>query len=51
VIAYLLTSIDGETTWPAQLAALLRDFPASDSVRPESMGVPSEWERLDLWRS
>jgi abortive infection bacteriophage resistance protein len=51
VIAYLLTSIDGETTWPAQLAALLRDFPASDSVRPESMGVPSKWERLDLWRS
>lgn len=50
VIAYLLPSIEADTEWATQLAALLRDFPASHAVTLESMGVPQEWETFDLWR-
>lgn len=51
VIAHLLPSIDTDTEWPQQLAALLREFPASHALTIESMGVPQAWEELDLWRS
>ncbi|MDK8434956.1 Abi family protein [Brevibacterium sp. H-BE7] len=51
VIAYLLPSIDPGTDWSQQLAALLREFPASQALRVESMGAPLDWASLDLWRS
>lgn len=51
VIAHLLPSIDAETEWATQLAALLRDFPPSPALTIESMGAPRGWEALDLWRS
>lgn len=50
VIAYLLPSVDAATAWPAQLAALLRGFPTSHSLTLQALGVPRDWESLDLWQ-
>jgi abortive infection bacteriophage resistance protein len=50
VIAHLLPSIEAGTQWTPQLAALLREFPASQTMTIESMGTPQGWETLDLWR-
>ncbi|MCK9871335.1 Abi family protein [Nocardiopsis dassonvillei] len=50
VIAYLLPAIDPGADWAEQLAALLQEFPASHALTIESMGVPRNWESLDLWR-
>lgn len=49
VIAHLLPSIDPQTDWAKQLAALLREFPASHALTITSMGAPDGWESLDLW--
>ncbi len=49
VIAYLLASIDAETQWQRRLVALLHVFPTSHVLSTSSMGVPLEWESLDLW--
>lgn len=51
VIAYLLPSIETETDWNQQIAALLQAFPTSHALSPGSMGVPHGWESLDLWRA
>lgn len=51
VIAHLLSSIEAGTEWAPQLAALLREFPASQALTIESMGTPQGWATLDLWRS
>lgn len=51
VIAYLLPSIEADTDWSRQLAALLREFPASHALTIQSIGVPTDWETLNLWRS
>ncbi|MGW9717895.1 hypothetical protein ACUXMM_002464, partial [Micrococcus aloeverae] len=51
VIAHLLPSIDADTEWAKQLAALLREFPVSHALTIGSMGAPHGWEALDLWRS
>lgn len=50
VIAHLLPSIDANTGWANQLAALLREFPASHALTITSMGAPQSWDSLDLWR-
>lgn len=50
VIAYLLLAIDAGTGWAHQLAALLREFPASHALTIESMGAPQDWGSLDIWR-
>lgn len=50
VIAHVLPSIDADTDWARQLAALLQEFPASHALTIASMGVPQGWESLDLWR-
>ncbi|WP_139738366.1 Abi family protein [Actinomyces wuliandei] len=50
VIAYLLRSIDPGTGWPARLVALMRQLPASHALTTASLGAPSSWESLDLWR-
>ncbi|MEU4362928.1 Abi family protein [Promicromonospora sp. NPDC023987] len=50
VIAYILPSIDADSDWAKQLAALLREFPASHALTVASMGAPQVWESLDLWR-
>ncbi|MFD7306955.1 Abi family protein [Promicromonospora sp. NPDC059942] len=50
VIAYILPSIDADSDWAKQLAALLREFPASHALTIASTGTPKGWESLDLWR-
>ena len=50
VIAHLLPSIEPETTWHENLVALFRDFPTSEALSIDSIGVPPGWESLDLWR-
>ncbi len=50
VIAYILPSIDADSDWAKQLAALLREFPDSHALTIASMGTPQGWESLDLWR-
>lgn len=50
VIAYLLPSIETGTDWHSRLAELLRVFPGSHALSVASIGVPENWEALDLWR-
>ena len=50
VIAYLLPSIVPGTDWPNRLATLLSEFPSSHALTTTSMGAPSDWESLELWR-
>ncbi|SFN54184.1 Abi family protein [Mycetocola miduiensis] len=49
VIAYLLQSIEAEPVWANRLGELLREFPASHALTIQSMGVPENWESLNLW--
>jgi abortive infection bacteriophage resistance protein len=51
IIGYLLRSIEGERAWAGKLSELLRAFPASHALTVQSMGVPTGWDSLDLWRS
>ncbi|NJI58521.1 Abi family protein [Microbacterium oxydans] len=50
VIAYLLPAIDPDTGWTTRVAALFRDFPASESLTIESLGAPGDWGALELWQ-
>ncbi|WP_035280686.1 Abi family protein [Actinokineospora spheciospongiae] len=50
VIAHLLPSIEAGTDWHRRLADLLREFPASQALSVASIGVPEDWESLELWR-
>lgn len=50
LIAYLLPSIDLDTDWAEQMAALLLEFPTSHALTIESMGAARNWESLELWR-
>lgn len=50
VIAYLLRSIEVESTWARRLVDLFHAFPTSHALTIQSMGVPEGWESLDLWR-
>ncbi len=51
VIAYLLRSIDSQSGWPQRLVELVRTFPATSSFTTETMGMPTGWADLDLWRT
>ncbi|OYO14037.1 Abi family protein [Enemella evansiae] len=51
VIAYLLPSIEARSTWSAQLASLLRRFPATEALTIQSLGAPEDWASLALWQS
>ena len=50
IIAYLLQSIDLEPNWARKQADLFRAFPTSHALTLQSVGVPEDWESLDLWR-
>lgn len=50
VIAHLISSIEAGTDWHRRLVGLLRVFPASHTLSVASMGVPENWESLELWR-
>jgi abortive infection bacteriophage resistance protein len=51
VIAYLLPSIEDGSTWSAQLATLLREFPTTEALTIQSLGAPKDWDSLTLWQS
>ncbi|MHA3722591.1 Abi family protein [Leucobacter sp. HY1910] len=51
IIAYLLQTIDLESSWARNLAGLFRSLPTSHALTLQSMGVPEGWERLELWRA
>ena len=46
-IAYWLNGIDAQSTFVADLKALLAKYP---SVRPSAMGFPNDWEQEPLWQ-
>lgn len=50
IIGYMLRSIETERSWAIRLAALLRTFPTSHALSIQSIGVPREWQKLELWR-
>lgn len=50
IIAYMLGSIEAERSWAPRLAELFRAFPTSHALSVQSMGVPRDWQALDLWR-
>ena len=50
VIAFLLQSIEPEPTWSQKMSDLFRSFPASHALSLQSMGVPGNWDTLELWR-
>lgn len=50
VVAHIVRSIDGSTTWPRRFAALSQTFPTSELVSVErDMGFPSDWREGQLW--
>lgn len=51
VMAYLLRSIDPNSGWPAHVVELIESFPNSVHLTTESMGVPPNWPKLELWSS
>jgi abortive infection bacteriophage resistance protein len=50
IIAYLLRSIEPQPSWVRKQADLFRAFPTSHALTLQSMGVPEDWETLELWR-
>ena len=46
-IAYWLNGIDAQSTFVADLKALLAKYPL---VRPSAMGFPNDWEQEPLWQ-
>lgn len=49
IMAYLLSNIEPETTWPRQVVELVEEFPATAYLDIESMGFPPQWKELELW--
>jgi len=49
VAQYLLLAVDPESSWGAELARLLSEFPAAGPVTVSSLGVPEGWETMPLW--
>ncbi|BAF53096.1 hypothetical protein cgR_0134 [Corynebacterium glutamicum R] len=48
-MAYLLSTIEPGTSWPRQLAELVEQFPTTEQIGIESMGLPPNWKDLTLW--
>lgn len=49
IMAYLLYTIEPGTSWPRQLAELVEQFPTTEQIGIESMGLPPNWKDLTLW--
>lgn len=49
VIAYLLQAIDDGGQWARQLAALLHEFPSTDTLTVASLGAPVDWSTHKIW--
>ncbi|MEU4391866.1 Abi family protein [Kribbella sp. NPDC023855] len=50
VMAYLIGVIDPDCDWRGRVAELILDFPSSGLLSTEAMGVPADWNKLDLWQ-
>ncbi|GAA4267563.1 Abi family protein [Frondihabitans peucedani] len=50
VMAYLMESAHPGRDWSVRVATLLRDFPTTNHLTVESLGVAAGWLDEDLWR-
>ncbi|CAB0517643.1 hypothetical protein ACQX4I_02350 [Corynebacterium diphtheriae] len=51
LVAYTLSLLDPENDWRNRLGALIEAFPAIKGLGPETMGFPSNWAELAIWRA
>lgn len=51
LIAYTLSFLDPQSDWRNRLISLIEDFPEIDGLGPQTMGFPSNWRELAIWRS
>jgi abortive infection bacteriophage resistance protein len=49
ICAYLLRSINPNSSWSRRLKAVVATFPASTVVNIKSAGFPIDWEKANLW--
>jgi abortive infection bacteriophage resistance protein len=47
---YLLREMKYRTPWRESIIALLKEFPSSQHISPEMMGLPQNWSQLPLWQ-
>jgi abortive infection bacteriophage resistance protein len=50
VMAYLIGVINPGCDWSLRVAELIERFPSSELIGTESMGVPTDWNKLALWQ-
>lgn len=50
VMAYLLRYIEPACSWKSRCRQLLLRFPSSHAVSIADIGVPRDWDELDLWK-
>lgn len=51
LVAYTLSFLDPENDWRNRMGALIEAFPAIKGLGPETMGFPSNWAELAIWRA
>lgn len=50
LLAYLVIKIDPDSNWPRTLRTLIKKFPATAGITPQTaMGFPEDWELEPLW--
>jgi len=50
VIAFLLKSIEPGGNWSSRMVSLLRSFPHRTGLSLRAIGVPHDWDSLELWK-
>lgn len=50
VIAYFLGAIEQRDAWVEDLRRLLEQFPARGDFDTTTLGMPSNWRKLEIWR-
>lgn len=50
VMAYIIKQIDAESDWYVKVAKLFLQFPSSTGLEIASLGAPSQWADLELWK-
>lgn len=50
VMAYLIGVIDPTCDWPGRVSELILHFPSSGHLNADSLGAPTNWNKLALWR-
>ena len=49
--AYTLSFLDPQSDWRHRLITLIEGFPAIAGLGPQTMGFPSNWRKLAIWRN